>query len=426
MSGASVVPGGGDVVGELRDVLAGVVGADPERVDPQQPFAALGLDSLLTAELVAAIHQHFGIRITGGALYEFSTPALLAGHLSALREGSPAPAVRTPDAPSPILESLRRQLAGRLHCDVWEIEADAPFVALGIDSILAADFVAGINDAYGLHERPLTLHEHPTLAAMASYIGTHTGTTTAISDAPAMASSSGDAPAAPAGLASAPSVSGTGVASAVGPGTGSARSDVLDSGGAPGAVQEVLAVLRERLARILHCEPWEIEGGAFLSELGIGSQLADDFVAGVNRAYGMDQYPVTAHEQRSLAAMAAYITTRTRGMVTDTASTPSTPESGYAPASTEVAPEPTAREKPDADAVAASGTAGLETPTTVALAAGATTAALQREVEPKQPVMPAAAKPALSQEEMLALLDAVRGERIGVDEAAALLTGRSA
>jgi acyl carrier protein len=385
MSGESIVAGDGNVVDELRDVLAGVVGADPERVDPHQPFAALGLDSLLTAELVAAIHQHFGVHITGGALYEYSTPALLAGHLSALREGRSVSAARTPGASSQILEALCLRLAARLHCDPWEIDANVPFTALGIDSILAADFVAGVNDAYGLDEGPLSLHEHPTLAAMASYIGAHPRTTTGISGTPAMPPNAGDAPTARAGLGGAPAVSRTGgKAPAAASDVGSARADVLGSGGAEGAVREVLAALRERLAGVLHCEPWEIEGGVFLSELGIGSQLADDFVAEVNRTYGLDECPVTVHEQRSLAAMAAYVATRTRGTVTDAART--------------------SRESVSCDAPASAGA----------------------ESEPTPPLIPAASRPALSQEEMLALLDAVRGERIGVDEAAALLTGRSA
>jgi acyl carrier protein len=401
MSGELFVPDGGDVVGELRDVLAGVVGADAERVDPHQPFAALGLDSLLAAELVAAIFQHFGVRIAGGALYEYSTPALLAGHLSDLREGASVSAVRTPQASSPVLEALRLQLAGRLGCDVWEIDAYAPFVALGIDSILAADFVAGINDTYGLSERPLTLHEYPTLATMASYISAHTNTATATRDMPAVDLSTDDAPDA-----------------------GRTRTEGLGTAGALGDVQEVLAELRERLATVLHCEPWEIEGGAFLSELGIGSQLADDFAAEVNRAYGLDESPVTAHEQRSLAAMAAYIAAGTRGVVVEATPTPMAPDSGDVPTSAGAKLESKVRVRPDAHAVTTPEGGGLEAAADLPKADVATSASRAERASTASTV-PAAGKPALSQEEMLALLDAVRGERIGVDEAAALLAGRS-
>ncbi|RPF24799.1 acyl carrier protein [Streptomyces sp. TLI_185] len=170
--------GHGDILAELTAVLAGVVHADPDRIDPEQPFPVLGLDSLLTVEFVAAVAQRFGVRIAGAALYEHPTPSLLAGHLAAVRRGAEvAPAVQDPGASAAVLQELRRQLARILHCDPWEIEGGAAFAELGIDSILAAGFVAGVNRAYGLSERPVTVHEHPSLAAMASYIASRTGGT---------------------------------------------------------------------------------------------------------------------------------------------------------------------------------------------------------------------------------------------------------
>ncbi|MGW2649312.1 phosphopantetheine-binding protein [Streptomyces sp. NPDC001393] len=168
--------GHGDILAELTAVLAGVVDADPDRVDPEQPFLVLGLDSLLTVAFVTAIAQRFGVRIAGADLYEYPTPALLARHLAAVRGGADdAPAVRGQGASAEVLQVLRRQLARILHCDPWEIDGGAAFAELGIDSILAADFIAGVNRAYGLNERPVTVHEHPSLAAMASYIASRTG-----------------------------------------------------------------------------------------------------------------------------------------------------------------------------------------------------------------------------------------------------------
>ncbi|MEU7305722.1 acyl carrier protein [Streptomyces sp. NPDC007206] len=167
--------GHGDILAELTAVLAGVVDADPDRVDPEQPFAVLGLDSLLTVEFVSAIARHFGVRIVGADLYEYPTPALLARHLAAVRGGADdAPAVRGPGASAEVLQVLRRQLARILHCDPWEIDGGAAFAELGIDSLLAAEFIAGVNRAYGLNERPVTVREHPTLAAMAAYVASRT------------------------------------------------------------------------------------------------------------------------------------------------------------------------------------------------------------------------------------------------------------
>ncbi len=51
--------GHGDVLAELTAVLADVVHADPDRVDPEQQFAVFGLDSLLSVEFVSAVTQRF-------------------------------------------------------------------------------------------------------------------------------------------------------------------------------------------------------------------------------------------------------------------------------------------------------------------------------------------------------------------------------
>jgi acyl carrier protein len=186
--------GHADILAELTAVLAHVVHADPDRVDPGQPFSVLGLDSLLTVEFVSAIEGHFGVRIAGADLYEYATPALLARHLAALRRGTgEAPAAQDSGAAAAVLQVLRHQLAQILHCDPWEIEGGAAFAELGIDSILAADFAAGVNRAYGLSERPVTVHEHPSLAAMAAYIASRTRGT----PAPDTPDTPGGAPAAP-------------------------------------------------------------------------------------------------------------------------------------------------------------------------------------------------------------------------------------
>ncbi|MFE4695565.1 phosphopantetheine-binding protein [Streptomyces sp. NPDC056738] len=183
--------GHGEVLAELTAVLAGVVHADPDRVDPDQPFPVLGLDSLLTIEFVAAIDQHFGVRIAGADLYTYATPALLARRLSALRHGADeVPAARDAGAAAAVLQVLRHELARILHCDPWEIDGGAAFAELGIDSILAADFTAGVNRAYGLSERPVTVHEHPSLASMAAYIASRTRDTP---DTPAPDTSAPDA-----------------------------------------------------------------------------------------------------------------------------------------------------------------------------------------------------------------------------------------
>ncbi|MFJ1610604.1 phosphopantetheine-binding protein [Streptomyces sp. NPDC088253] len=183
-----------DVLAELTAVLAGMMSVEPQTLDAQEPFRLLGLDSMLSVEFVAALNARYGTRIAATALYEHPTPEALARHVAA-ELGTPRPAtaaaaeaeteadvaavavaVAVVDVDvdvdvEAVTDTLRGQLAGILHCGPGDIDVSAPFAALGLDSILAAEFLAGINRTYGLSEQADLLYDQPDLGAMAAYVG---------------------------------------------------------------------------------------------------------------------------------------------------------------------------------------------------------------------------------------------------------------
>lgn len=179
-----------DVLAELTAVLAGMMRIEPQTLDAQEPFRLLGLDSMLSVEFVAALNARYGTRIAATALYEHPTPQALARHVAA-ELGTPRPATPTDTdtatateadvsaavdtdvaevAVEAVTGTLREQLAGILHCGPGDIDVSAPFAALGLDSILAAEFLAGINRTYGLSEQADLLYDQPDLGAMAAYV----------------------------------------------------------------------------------------------------------------------------------------------------------------------------------------------------------------------------------------------------------------
>ncbi|MFF3662467.1 phosphopantetheine-binding protein [Streptomyces olivochromogenes] len=175
-----------DVLAELTAVLAGMMRIEPQTLDAQEPFRLLGLDSMLSVEFVAALNARYGTRIAATALYEHPTPQALARHVAA-ELATPRPATPTPTATQAdvaaaadagaadvgveaVTDTLREQLAGILHCGPGDIDVSAPFAALGLDSILAAEFLAGINRTYGLSEQADLLYDQPDLKAMAAYV----------------------------------------------------------------------------------------------------------------------------------------------------------------------------------------------------------------------------------------------------------------
>ncbi|WP_331742509.1 acyl carrier protein [Streptomyces sp. NBC_01006] len=227
-----------DVLTDLIGVLGDVLRVKPEKIDPEQTFQSMGLDSLLVVEFVAVVNTRYGLRVRATDLYDFPTPVSFAREVaraasSAAGSAAAAPApVAAPvaaagyEAPvavssasassgssssasaaarqSPaaaaatrIAEVLREQLAGILCCDPWDINTTAAFNVLGVDSMVGAEFIAVVNRSFGLQERSVLLYEHPNLAAMAAYIATRTGAAAQAVQA-AQAAQAAHAPAAPA------------------------------------------------------------------------------------------------------------------------------------------------------------------------------------------------------------------------------------
>jgi acyl carrier protein len=58
----------------------------PEEVDPELPFATLGLDSTVAVSISGELEERLGIRIDPTAVFEYPTIRRLAGHLAEGRE----------------------------------------------------------------------------------------------------------------------------------------------------------------------------------------------------------------------------------------------------------------------------------------------------------------------------------------------------
>ncbi|WNI27242.1 acyl carrier protein [Streptomyces sp. ITFR-16] len=183
-----------DVLAELTAILAGFVHVEAHTVDAGQTFTALGMDSLLNAQFLAMVNARYAISVPADALYRYPTPQDLAAHVAERLGAAPelhapepvaqpvtqavprpvAPPVAppVPDAVSGagVPETLRGQLARILGCAPGDIDATAPFTVLGLDSILAAQFVEGINRTWGLAEQSALFYEYPDLASLTAHI----------------------------------------------------------------------------------------------------------------------------------------------------------------------------------------------------------------------------------------------------------------
>ncbi|MFJ3927871.1 acyl carrier protein [Streptomyces sp. NPDC090022] len=197
----------GDVLADVIAVLGDVLRVKPEKIDPEQTFQSLGLDSLLTVEFVAVVNARYGTQVPATEIADQPTPVAFARQVAreagvggrgavgagqggaALAAVGPAGAVGSVGSAvggargaaagvgdvGDVVEVLREQLAAILCCDAWDIDPGEAFGVLGLDSILGAEFVSVVNRTFGLRERSVVLYDHPNLTAMAVYVAERAG-----------------------------------------------------------------------------------------------------------------------------------------------------------------------------------------------------------------------------------------------------------
>jgi acyl transferase domain-containing protein/acyl carrier protein len=206
---------------DLAASLAEALFLEQEEVALDRPFIDLGLDSIVAAEWVRALNTRYGINITVSRVYdhpniiEFATfmDTVLAKQEAATYPGktvanealtarveAAAPTVMSrPEsstvtapagggpvepqhvvsgaaAPGPSVsdEALRQELATSLaealFLEPEEVALDRPFIDLGLDSIVAAEWVRALNTRYGINITVSRVYDHPTILAFAAFL----------------------------------------------------------------------------------------------------------------------------------------------------------------------------------------------------------------------------------------------------------------
>jgi acyl transferase domain-containing protein/enoyl-CoA hydratase/carnithine racemase/acyl carrier protein/NADP-dependent 3-hydroxy acid dehydrogenase YdfG len=95
---------------QLKTLLAAVVKLDASRIDADQPFGELGLDSFLGAELVVAINKKFGTELSHLRLFDYATVREFSRFLEQELQKIPAatPVARRSSAAFPVLRKSNR------------------------------------------------------------------------------------------------------------------------------------------------------------------------------------------------------------------------------------------------------------------------------------------------------------------------------
>ncbi|MEM6654466.1 MAG: AMP-binding protein [Planctomycetota bacterium] len=95
LAGLSVEDAADAIIGWMAAWLTSQADIDTAGLDPQQPFADLGLDSLTAVELSTDLEEAFGVPLPPVVAWNYPTPAALAGYLAEKTLGEPDPAAAT-------------------------------------------------------------------------------------------------------------------------------------------------------------------------------------------------------------------------------------------------------------------------------------------------------------------------------------------
>jgi polyketide synthase PksJ len=193
------------------------------------------------------------------------------------------PAMPEQESLAAIEQSLASGLAKALFIEPGEIDLDAPFTDLGLDSIIAAQWMKAVNTEFARSFKATILYEYPTIRRLAGLLA----------ELPQGASTiSGPSTASVARAAADPQVA--------------ADPPVSMSSIAVGA-GEVADFLRQSLASVLFLEPDEIDDGEIFTEYGLDSIIAVQWIKAVNAKYGVGVKAQELYERPNLSALAQHL-----------------------------------------------------------------------------------------------------------------------
>ncbi|MFJ7630910.1 acyl carrier protein [Streptomyces sp. NPDC097595] len=167
-------------------------------------------------------------------------------------------------APTELLATLLGLLADVIRRDACTLHPWQPFPEIGLDSLLGTEFVATVNARFGTAIKGAAVLDHPCLEAFALHVAREARCV-----------------AGPAPL----------VAPALPPCRPLPSADEL----------------REELAQVLACDPWDLDPCTPFSDLGVDARAGAEFMTAVNRLYGLRERSVVLHDHPDLTALAAHL-----------------------------------------------------------------------------------------------------------------------
>ncbi|WP_139488197.1 beta-ketoacyl synthase N-terminal-like domain-containing protein [Brevibacillus dissolubilis] len=181
------------VLSGLTGIFAQELSIPADQISAEEPFADLGVDSIMLAELVKRIEDWSGQTIDPTLLLEYPSIEKLTGYLvenqlvkAPVKESVKAPQVHLAAVSEVELKAavvvntailiqskLQELFSAELSIPADQISVDEPFADLGVDSIMLAELVKRIEDWSGQTIDPTLLLEYPSIERLAAHLDEH-------------------------------------------------------------------------------------------------------------------------------------------------------------------------------------------------------------------------------------------------------------
>ncbi len=214
----------------IREALARILMTETDEIDNETTFLDHGLDSIGATELIRDLNASLAANCEAASLYDYPTPALLAGlyaqegsSVAPTRIATPAqvaekvrlrpldaarahPALNikaTPDAGEPtlppaparsaslpkgdVLADIAATVCRLLQMDREDLDVHEPLMDQGLDSIGGVELVREINGRWQCGLEAADLYDYATIAALSEYVSQNTAAHVAVAAEPATA-----------------------------------------------------------------------------------------------------------------------------------------------------------------------------------------------------------------------------------------------
>ncbi|UBI81051.1 SDR family NAD(P)-dependent oxidoreductase [Ensifer canadensis] len=171
----------------LKTTLAAEIQLAVDELDEQASFVDLGLDSVTAVTWARNLRQQLSLELSPSQIYQYPSLAKLLEYLLGQTSRSAASVVESAIAQSPVVEKIStvaptssrspaiariivESLASELQLDEHDIDTQASFIDLGLDSVTAVIWTRKLNVHLSTTLSPTQLYQHSTVAALTRYL----------------------------------------------------------------------------------------------------------------------------------------------------------------------------------------------------------------------------------------------------------------